>query len=192
LARIITEVFAPAPMALVAVAIVAWTSARTPLQAVAWTLIGAAFAPVFPFLHLVRQVRRGAVTDHHVARREQRPRVLALALASTGLGLLLLRTLGAPPELVALLGAGGVALGVAFLITLRWKISVHVGVIAGLAVVYTVLFGPRAIFFASLIPLVAWARVATGAHTPAQVLAGGVVSALVSGAVFSLLLAALT
>lgn len=184
LASIVTEVLAPAPMAMLAVAVVAWWTARTPLQALVWTLVGVAFAPSLPFLHLIRQVRRGAITDHHVQRREQRPRILLLALGSTVIGLLLLGTLGAPPELIALLTAGATALGVALLITLRWKVSVHVGVIAGLVVVYALLFGPRALVLAPLVPLVAWARVELGAHTPAQVIAGGLIGALVSGPVF--------
>ncbi len=184
LARVVTEVFAPTPMAMLAVAIVAWWTARTPLQALTWALIGIAFAPLLPFLHLIRQIRRGAITDHHVQRREQRPQILLLALGSTAIGFILLATLGAPPGLIALLATGATALGVALLITLRWKISVHVGVIAGLVVVYALLLGPRALLLTPLIPLVAWARVALGAHTPAQVIAGGIIGALVSGPMF--------
>jgi membrane-associated phospholipid phosphatase len=183
-AAIITEVLAPAPLAMLAVAIVAWQTARTPLQALVWTIIGIVFAPLVPFLHLVRQVRRGVVTDHHVQLREQRPRILLLALASGLTGLVLLVVLGAPPGLIALLAAGATALGVALVITLRWKISVHVGAVAGIITVCAILLGPLALMLVPLVPLVAWARVEMGAHTPAQAIAGGLIGALVSGVAF--------
>jgi phosphate/sulfate permease len=188
-AAIVTEILAPTPLAMVAVAIVAWQTAQTPLQALVWTAIGVVFAPLLPFVHLLRQVRRGVVTDHHVQLREQRPRILLIALASGLLGFILLATLGAPPELVALLAAGTVSLGVALLITLRWKISVHVGAVGGIITVCTILLGPAALIALPLVPLVAWARVEAGAHTPAQAGAGGLIGALVSGGVFTILLA---
>lgn len=188
LARIVTEVFAPTPMAMVALALVAWQTAQTPAQAVAWTAIGVVFAPLLPFLHLLRQVRRGVVTDHHVGRREQRPRVLLIALGSALAGLALFGLLSAPPGLIALLTAGTSALGAALLITLRWKISIHVGVVAGIATVSAILVSPLALLLVMLVPVVAWARVETDAHTPAQVVAGGLIGALVSGAVFAAML----
>ena len=183
-AAIITEVLAPAPLAMVAVAIVAWQTARTPLQALIWTVLGVVFAPLLPLLHLLRQVRRGAVTDRHVQQREQRPRILLIALASGLVGLLLLAVLGAPPGLVALLASGAAALVVALLITLRWKISVHVGAVAGIVTICAILLGPPALALLPLVALVAWARVELGAHTPAQAIAGGAIGALVSGAMF--------
>jgi membrane-associated phospholipid phosphatase len=183
-AAIITEILAPAPLAMLAVAIVDWQTARTPLQALVWTIIGVVFAPLVPFLHLVRQVQRGVVTDHHVQLREQRPRILLIALASGLSGLVLLAVLGAPPGLVALLAAGATSLAVALLITLRWKISVHVGAVAGIITVCAILLGPCALVLVPLVPLVAWARVEMGAHTPAQTIAGGLIGALVSGVAF--------
>jgi membrane-associated phospholipid phosphatase len=187
-AAIITEVLAPAPLAMIAVAIVAWRTAQTPLQALVWTAIGVIFAPLLPFLHLMCQVRRGVVTDHHVQLREQRPRILLIALASGLLGLILLATLGAPPGLVALLAAGTTSLGIALLITLRWKISVHVGAVAGIIVVCAILLGPGALLALPLVPLVAWTRVEAGAHSPAQAIAGGLIGAVVSGVAFAAML----
>ena len=109
---------------------------------------------------------------------------MLLALASGLAGAALFAMLGAPPALVALMIAGVSGIGVALLITLRWKISVHVGALAGIIVVCTILIGPQALIVAPLVPLVAWARVELGAHTPAQAIAGGVIGALVSGAAY--------
>jgi len=70
------------------------------------------------------------------------------------------------------------------LITLRWKISLHVGVAAGVLTVFAILFGPGVLVAAPLIPVLGWARVTLGDHTPWQVVAGGFTGAVVSGAVF--------
>lgn len=184
-AATVTQVLAPAPLAIFAVAIVAWRTAQTPIQALAWRTIGVPFAPLLPFLYLICEVRQGVVTDHQVQLRERLPRLLLIVLASGRLGLVLLATLGALAARVALLAAGTTALGVALPITLHWKISVHVGAVAGIIAVCAILLGPAAL---PLVPLVAWARVEAGAHTPAQTIMGGLIGALVSGGVFAALL----
>jgi membrane-associated phospholipid phosphatase len=84
--------------------------------------------------------------------------------------------LGAPWELVAMLVAM-IAPGVAaLLIMLVWKISVHVAVVAGAVVMGALVFGPALLSLAAVVALVGWPRVAVGAHTPAQTVAGALVS----------------
>jgi membrane-associated phospholipid phosphatase len=185
-AAIVTELLSPAPLTALAIAVVAWHSAPTPAQALGWTVLGCAFAPLLPLLHLVRQVRAGLVTDHHVPVREQRPRMLAIALGSFLAGLALLLTLQAPRPLIALLIAGATAVAAALAITLRWKISVHVAASAGILTVCTLLFGPAVLLLLPLVPLVAWSRVELGVHTPAQVIAGAALGATISGSAFVL------
>lgn len=89
--------------------------------------------------------------------------------------------------MIALIGSAAAALAVATAITLVWKISVHVGVVAGIIAVFTLLFGWQALVLAPLVALVAWARVALGDHTPAQTVAGGLLGALVGASTFRFL-----
>src|SRR5215218_8302976 len=90
LARLLTEVLAPAPTVAVLLLLVAWRSAPTTAEAARWGLLAALFASLVPFLYIVRGVRRGRLTDHHVRVREQRPLPLLVGIASVLAGLALL------------------------------------------------------------------------------------------------------
>src|SRR5205807_7157458 len=130
------------------------------------------FAALIPLGYIIRQVRRRRLTDYHVGRREQRPRPMLVGVASVLAGLGVLALLGAPRALVALVGAMAVGLATATLVTLFWKISVHVAVVAGTVVILVLVFGPTLLALAPAVALVGWARVEVGDHTPAQVMAG--------------------
>jgi len=184
IARVLTEVFAPSPVGVIALVVVAWRFSPTTLAAVKWVGMSAAFVVALPLAHLLWRVRRGQVTDIHVRRRDQRLPVILAFLASWCAGIIVLTLLSAPRPLVALIGAGMTALVVTGLITLRWKISLHVGVAAGVLAVCAILFGPGVLLAAPLIPVLGWARVTLGDHTPWQVTAGACVGAVVSGVVF--------
>lgn len=187
LARVITEVFAPSPLAVVALTVVAIHAAQSPGDAIKWAALGSLFAPLIPLLYLIRKVRRGEVTDIHVRERTQRPPIIIAFLASGITAFAVLGWLGAPPDILALIGAAVVACTVALTITMWWKISIHVGVVAGIVAVFVLLFGPVALVLLPLIPLVAWARVAVGDHTPRQVVGGALIGSIVSGVTFALL-----
>jgi hypothetical protein len=166
---------------------VAWHSAATPAEALKWALLAAAFCSLLPMLYILRGVRRGRLTDHHVRVRRQRRGPLLVAVRSVLTGLALLVATGAPRDVVALVGAGAVGLFVAVAITLVWKISVHVAVAAGAVVVLALVFGPALLALAPLVALCAWARVAVRDHTHAQVVVGAIVGAAVAGVAFPLL-----
>jgi membrane-associated phospholipid phosphatase len=187
LARLVTEVLAPAPVVAALLLAVAWRSAPTPAAALPWALLAAAFCSALPMLFILRGVRRGRLTDHHVRVRRQRRAPLLVAGGSVLVGLGLLLAAGAPRDVVALVGAGGVGLAVALAITLVWKISIHTAVAAGAVVVLALVFGPALLVLTPLVALSGWARVEVGDHTPAQVVAGAAVGAAVAGAAFPLL-----
>jgi hypothetical protein len=186
-ARVVTEVFAPAPTVALLLLLVAWHSAPTPAEALRWGILAALFASILPFLYIVRGVRRRQFTDHHVRVRAQRPLPLTLGIASvvTGLGLLLF--LGAPRELTALVGAMVVGLATSTFVTLFWKLSIHAAVTAGAVVILILVFGPSLLLVTPLIALVGWARVEIGDHTPAQAVAGVCLGATIAAVVFTLL-----
>jgi hypothetical protein len=187
LARLVTEALAPAPVIAALLLAVAWHSAATPGEALKWALIAAAFCSLLPMLYILRGVRRGRLTDHHVRLRRQRRGPLLVAVGSVLIGLTLLVVAGAPRDVVALVGAGAVGLFVVVAITLVWKISVHVAVAAGGVVVLALVYGSALLALAPLVALCAWTRVAVRDHTPAQVVAGAAVGALVAGVAFPLL-----
>jgi membrane-associated phospholipid phosphatase len=190
-AKLITEVFAPVPSGLVVVAFVAWHFAPTRGGAVRDAVFGILIALLLPFGYLLRQVRIGHVTDHHVGLRTQRPRILLVFFLGVLVTLVVLLAVGSPPELIALIGASLVGLVVALIITFFWKISIHAGVAAGITTIFVILFGAWMLLMAPLVLAVGWARVRLGDHTAMQVAAGTFIGALVSGIAFTVFMIAI-
>jgi membrane-associated phospholipid phosphatase len=183
----VTEVLAPAPTVAALVLLVAWQSAPTAAEAVRWGALATLFVSVMPFLYVVRGVRRGGLTDHHVGVRQQRPIPLLVGVTSMLVGLILLVLWGAPRDLVTLVAAVATGLALSLLVTLVWKLSIHALVVSGAVTILLFVFGPLLLVLAPLVPLVCWARVAVHDHTPAQTLAGAVLGATVAAVVFSAL-----
>jgi membrane-associated phospholipid phosphatase len=188
LARIVTEVFAPSPLAAIVLIIVAWRYSATTGEALKWAVLGILFAPVTPLVYLLRQLRRGRVTDHHVRLREQRAGIILFTLVCGFAALVVLLRLGAPAQVIGLVCSGAAGLIVAFAITRYWKISIHTGVAAGIVVVFVELFGWVMLLLAPLVALIGWARVRVGDHTPGQAAAGALIGATVSGITFALVI----
>jgi hypothetical protein len=149
-----------------------------------WGLPGALFAAGIPLAYVLRGVRKGHLTSHHIPEREHRRVPLLVGLASVAVGLVALLLLGAPRDVSALLAAGGAGLMVFTAVTHWWKMSIHAGVAAGTAATLVAVHGPIALIGAPLVLLACWARVRLSAHTRAQVIAGALVGALIAGTVF--------
>ncbi|MGK5737580.1 phosphatase PAP2 family protein [Micromonospora sp. URMC 103] len=186
LARLVTELTAPAVLVSVLMLAVAWHSTRG-ARGIGWGLLAALFVSGIPFAYILGGVRRGRLTDHHVGLREQRRVPLLVGLCSVTAGLALLAGLGAPRPVLALVAAGVVGLVVAVTVSHWWKMSIHAAVAAGTVVILVLTFGARLLLTAPLLALVGWSRVRVGDHTVPQVLAGGLVGGLVAGLVFAAL-----
>ncbi len=187
LARLVTELLAPAPTATVLILAVALHSAASPAAALRWAVLAILFGCILPSLYIIRGVRRRQLSDHHVRVREQRALPILVGLASVLVGLALVVMLGAPRDLIAVVVAMAAGLVVSLLITLVWKLSVHTGTVAGTVIILALVFGPALLVLEVFSFLVGWARVELGDHTPAQAIAGGIIGALVAALTFSLL-----
>ncbi|WFE50899.1 phosphatase PAP2 family protein [Micromonospora sp. WMMD1155] len=184
LARLVTEVTAPAVLVSLLILTVSWHSASRPGQGLVWGLLATVFVTGIPFAYIVSGVRRGRLTDHHVGRREQRRAPLLVGLGSVAGGLGLLTVLDAPRPVLALALAGLVGLAVTVSVSHWWKMSIHSAVAAGALVILTLTFGTHVVIAAPVLALVGWSRVRLGDHTVPQVLAGGLLGALIAAAVF--------
>jgi hypothetical protein len=184
-ARITTEFLAPGVLVSALLLAVGLHSVGGP-RGLLWGLLAAVFASIAPMAYIIRGVRRGHWTDHHVTIHEQRRVPLLVGLGSVLIGLGLLLTLDAPRDLTALVVAMVAGLGVTVLITHRWKISIHTAVAAGTIVVLCLVFGPWLLVGTVLVALIAWSRVELHEHTVAQVLGGMPFGAIVAGVVFTL------
>jgi membrane-associated phospholipid phosphatase len=187
LARVITEVLAPANVGSAVFLLVAWHSTSTIGEALRWGLLTIFFTIAVPFSFILWGVRRRRFTDLHVRLREQRPVVLTVGIVSALIGLILIAALGAPRELIALVVAMEVGLVISLAITLFWKLSIHVASVAGAIVILVLVFGPPYLLLTPVVALVGWTRVELGDHTPSQVTVGAVIGAAVAASVFQLL-----
>ena len=185
-ARLVTEVMSPVILIVAVTLIVAVHSAGL-TRGLTLGLVATFFAVGFPYALVLVGVRRGRLTDHHISRREQRPRMMAVALASVATGLVVLVWLDTPRALFALVAAMVAGLVVALAITSFWKISIHAAAAAGTVASLAILVSPWWLLIAPLVVLTGWARVEIRDHTPVQVCVGAVVGAVVASGVLLLM-----
>lgn len=161
-------------------ALVALSEATFPEFALYTAVELASAAVVAGYVLLLR--RRKRVGDFWISSRPERfvPALVLLSAFAALLGALLL--LEAPGTLLATTLSMGLASALVAVVTLLWKASAHAAVAGHAAAAGLLVLGPASLVFVFVLPVVLWARIAVGAHTPAQALAGAVV-----GAAFALL-----
>jgi hypothetical protein len=185
-ARLLTEVFSPAHLAIVLPPVV---GARADgLSGFAYGCLAALFTGVIPYAFLLWAVRGGRVSDRHVRQRTQRFLPLGFGVVSVIVGLaLLVLVADAPRDLLALVIAMLTGLLVTVAITAVWQISIHTGVAAGTAVILTLTYGPESALAWPIVVATGWARLVLRDHTIMQVVTGAVVGAATAGLIFSAL-----
>ena len=184
-AQRITDGFEPKNWIVVLTVLVGWGVAG--LRGVGWGLFGAVFAAVIPVLLITFGIRRGTWADRHLGVRQQRLVVMVLIICSVVTGTLLMGVLGAPMAMVALIAAMVATLLVLLAITTVWKVSVHAAVSSGSVLILTLTYGPWLLAGYALVAVVGWSRVELRDHTPAQVVVGTGLGALVAGMTFAAL-----
>lgn len=186
LAKIVTELSSPAVCVVAGLAIVAWHSASQGADA-AWAGLAILLCAGIPMAYVIKGVRAGKWSDHHIQRREQRLIPLLVGLGSVAAASVLLILVGAPRPLIALVLSQLAGLVAVLIITRFWKVSIHCATAGGLLGVLLVLYGPWVLL--GLIPMaaIAWSRVVLDAHTWAQVLVGTLVGFLIGCTLFPLL-----
>lgn len=155
------------------------------LPRLAWALVNVIACSGIPMLAIERAQRAGQVTSgHHITKRSERIGPLSVAVLSVAGGLLALHLGHAPRDLIVLAWAMFAGLVTALTITTVWKISFHVAVAAASVLILADIYGPWLYASAALAAAVAWSRVELDEHTVAQVCAGAVLGAVVSGGLF--------
>jgi hypothetical protein len=186
-ARWLTEVFAPAVLVSILLVLLGVHSEPGLARGLALGGLAALFESVLPYVYILRGVRTGRITDHHIGERRQRLVPLLVGMGSVLAGLVLLLAAGAHRQLLAAVAAGGVGLVVAAVVNHWWKMSIHAAVAAGSVVILTMVYGWSMLGTVPLLVAVGWSRVELKDHTWAQVAVGTAVGALVAGGVFGAL-----
>lgn len=136
---------------------------------------------LFPLFSMLLLRRAGLISSLEMPHREERIAPFVMTLIYYGMTYYLLRQTRLDGTVMALFSGAMLALIITTLITMRWKISVHlvgiggvVGTIAGIGEVH----GTPLLFWLAcsivLAGLLGTSRLITGSHVPAQVYAGGV------------------
>lgn len=179
-ARLVSDLFSP-PVIWGALAFpIALRDAPTRGLALLWAGVYVVLVCIVPLIYITLMVRRGKISDIHMANRNERVKPLLVSLASTAVAWWALRAMGAPSVVPQLALVTLIQMGILALITLMWQISMH-AMSSGAAVVgSTLLYGPIATFITvPLLVLVGWARLHLNKHTRAQVIAGAILGVLI-------------
>jgi membrane-associated phospholipid phosphatase len=184
-ATVVSEVLAPWILAAVMPVLVAGLTTTPAWRGVLTGLVVTVVCAVVPYAVVAVGVRRGRYEDHHVRRREDRPKLMAMVAGLTVLAAGLLVLIGSSRASLVLLGLMTSCALVGFAVSRFWKISLHAVVVTASAVVVVGLF-PQSFPVLLAVPLVALARVRLRAHTPGQVGAGSAVGAVLAAAAVAL------
>ena len=175
LARAVTDVLNPFVVFTTLYSLVAFSEVETSRALLYVALEFLAAAAVAGYVLFMRRYSR--VGDFWISARAERlsPALVLLAAFVALLGALAL--LDAPEKLFWLTISMGLASASVALVTLVFKASAHCTVAGHAATAALLLLGSVGWVFAGALPLVVWARVALGAHTVSETLAGAAVGA---------------
>lgn len=179
-ARLVSDLLSP-PVVWAAFAFpIALRDASSRSEALAWAAVYISLVCLLPIVYIAMMVKRGYISDIHMHVRRQRIIPLLVSIGCTAVAWWMLRLMGAPAVVPKFAMFSLVQLAVMTAITLVWQISIHAISITGITVATGALFGVLpALLTVPLIVLVGAARLHLKRHTPAQVIGGTVVGALV-------------
>jgi len=186
IANLTSNILNPFTVGLITILFLSFESTSNVVDALKWSLILIAVGILPVFLVMVYLARKGKLDNIFTSVRRQRTGVYLLAAVCAVAGGVIIAFLEAPLVLRATFVAGLSAVVVFMVINLRWKISLHIAFIAASAIVLIILYGRIGAISLVLLPPVAWARVESGQHTPAQVVAGAFLAMVIVVVVFYL------
>jgi membrane-associated phospholipid phosphatase len=188
-ARILTEAFSPAVLVVVCLSLIAAHTAPSRLQAIIWATLAALLCSIAPMTYILRGVRHGHWSNHHVHERHQRRGPLIVCLLGCTAAIIAGLFGGAPRDLIAVIVSAATVLLAAYVCTtvLRFKISIHSIVAFGTMTVLAIVISPLVLTAAPLPLAIGWSRIHLREHTTAQVIAGALLGIINGVAVLSLL-----
>ena len=191
-AKILSAIFSPLLIPTYCMATAMWI---TPLVNVAesvrfiTTVVVLGLTALAPLVALLTMIHSGYVKDLDVSNRKERMRPMLVILTCYLIALAYIGWVNAPWWLLMYFFSGCVTTGVVGLITLKWKISGHaaglgnmIGMLTALCIqgLTNIAIVPWIMVAIVIAGIVGTARVVLHKHTPLQVFAGAVLSALIT------------
>lgn len=179
-ARLVSDIISPPLVWAILVVPVAFQYSESTANAIFWAVLYGIFISLLPILYVAYHVWRGNISDIHMKNRSERIRPLLVSILCTSIVWWLFKILGAPRAFPLLALMTLLQMIIIAIITLSWQISMHTMSIAGAVVAVGIIFSVNtALMFVPVVPLVAAARLNLKRHTPAQIIAGTILGALV-------------
>jgi len=180
LARVVTEVFSPVPLVALMQLVLGWIGGHHRPSGLLFGAAAVLITVALPYAFVLRGVRRGRFSDHHLGNHRQRPLPMLLATGAAVVGIAVLGLAGAPRLLLA--GIGTIAIGMltGAVISRFWKMSGHTTAATAVLVIFAQTGHGWPLLAAPIVAVIAWARVRLGDHTGAQVAVGAVFGAIIS------------
>lgn len=178
IARLVSTIAAPAPVAAVLLLGVACYTSRSLAQGLVLGTLLAMSATLPTTLYIERVLLRGGLRQRYLAQRSERLAPLAIACLSVITAMVVVRGIHGARELQAVLLTMVLVLGLTLGATPLHRISVHTAALTGGSVVLQLLFGSIGAAVLPVVTIVGWSRLELGEHSPSQVIAGVIVGAI--------------
>lgn len=130
---------------------------------------------VAPVLLISGLKKVGKISDYNIPYREQRFLPLLVLIAVNALGYEFMTQMDPPRLLTGILLFNAVNTVFILLITLQWKISIHLFTLSSSVGLLFMQFGAVALWLLLLVPILMWSRIFLKAHNLMQTLVGAMV-----------------
>lgn len=186
IARHVSNILAPATISVPMILLVALYKASSVASALAYAGLTLFFLSIGPFTYILIGVRLGKLSDVDVSKRTERVGPFIFGLISVCLGWFALVLAHGPAPLISTVIVTAISGLIMLVITLWWKISLHASSLGAAATILTVLYGAALLPTFALLVLVGWSRVVLRRHTLSQVIAGSLLSIVLSALILKL------
>lgn len=184
-ARLISLILHPFLISPLSIVILLYLDAGSLLAALGWAGLCAAFVVAPGILYIRQKLRTKQFSDADVSVREQRHGFYLFGAVCMAICFGVLLWLDAPSLLISLFIAALFSVTTFAIVTRLWtKVSIHAGVMAGVAVAVAFYSLPLALLLGLGTLLVSWARLVLRRHTALQAVLGWVIAAVCVVGVF--------
>jgi len=143
-----------------------------------WFIVLFLSATVAPMFLIYGLKKIGRVSDYNITFREQRFLPLLVLVGVNMVGYELMKQIDAPRFLSAILLFNAVNTVFILLVTLQWKISIHLFSLTSSIALLVLSFGVQSLWLLLFVPLLMWSRIHLKAHNFMQTLVGSLIGFL--------------
>ena len=175
LANVISWVISPivvAPAVYVAIVLLGYSG---DVKSISYLVVLFVSSTIAPILLISGLKKIGRISDYNITFREQRFLPLLVLIAVNALGYEFMKQLHPPRLLTGILLFNAVNTVFILLVTLQWKISIHLFTFSSSVGLLFMQFGAVSLWLLLLVPVLMWSRIELKAHNFMQTLVGATV-----------------